>query len=52
MFLHDKKRSAFTAEELEALERDLDDYWQKSRDAESRAVADLEKHTERSQHID
>ena len=27
-----------------ALERDLDDYWQKSRDKESETVADLEKH--------
>ena len=44
MLLHDKKRPAFTADELQALERELDDYWQKSRDAESKAVADLEKH--------
>ena len=44
MLLQDKRRSVYTADELQALERDLDDYWQKSRDAESRAVADLEKH--------
>ena len=44
MFLQDKNRSAYSADELMALERDLDDYWQKSRDKESETVADLEKH--------
>ncbi len=44
MFLQDKKRSAYSANELAALERDLDDYWQYSRKKESEAVVDLEKH--------
>ena len=44
MDLNDKNRNAYSADELAALERDLDDYWQKSRDKESEAVADLEKH--------
>jgi len=44
MLLDDKKRGAYSAEELAALERNLDDYWQKSRAKESEAIADLEKH--------
>lgn len=44
MDLLDKKRSAYPTAELATLERDLDDYWQNSREKESKAVADLENH--------
>jgi hypothetical protein len=44
MFLEDKKRSTYSEGELATLERELEDYWQKSSQKESDAVVDLEKH--------
>jgi len=42
--LQDKKRSAYSADDLAKLETNLTDYWDKSRALESETVVDLEKH--------
>jgi len=42
--LLDKKRSAYSADDLAKLEASHGDYWDKSRALESETVADLEKH--------
>jgi len=42
--LQNKKRSAYTAADLERLDEVHADYWDKSRALESEAVNDLEKH--------
>lgn len=42
--LQDKKRSAYAPADLAKLHASLDDYWNRSRDDESRTIADLEKH--------
>lgn len=42
--LHGKKRSAFSSDELAALEKHSADYWEKSRSLESETIKDLEKH--------
>ncbi|RFC37291.1 MAG: hypothetical protein DID92_2727743267 [Candidatus Nitrotoga sp. SPKER] len=42
--LQDKKRSAYSAHDLEKLEASLTDYWDKSRAQESATIVDLEKH--------
>jgi hypothetical protein len=42
--LQDKKRSAYSRDDLAKLEASLSDYWEKSRALESAAVSDLEKH--------
>lgn len=42
--LQNKKRSAYSEADLARLDASLDDYWVKSRDLESEAINDLEKH--------
>lgn len=42
--LQNKKRSAYSAADLAKLDATLTDYWDKSRNLESEAVSDLEKH--------
>lgn len=42
--LQDKKRSAYSRDDLTKFEISLSDYWDKSRALESETVADLEKH--------
>lgn len=43
-YLQDKKRSAYSADDIAKLEASHCDYWDKSRVLESETVADLEKH--------
>ena len=42
--LQNKKRSAYSADDLAKLDATLSDYWDKSRELESKTVNDLEKH--------